>query len=170
MSNEIRIYIACLAAYNNGKLHGAWIDATQDIDDIWNEISKILKSSPEPDAEEWAIHDHEGFEGLNISEYEGIESAHEKALFVEKHGELGAAVAAHFGGNIEEAETALSDHYIGEYESLEDYAREITEDSGDIPEHLAFYIDYERMGRDMEINDLFSIELGFQQIHLFYNL
>ncbi|MEH6810874.1 MAG: antirestriction protein ArdA, partial [Hyphomonas oceanitis] len=23
-----RIYVACLAAYNNGHLHGAWIEAT----------------------------------------------------------------------------------------------------------------------------------------------
>ena len=23
-----RIYVACLAAYNNGRLHGRWIDAT----------------------------------------------------------------------------------------------------------------------------------------------
>ena len=30
MSEEIRIYVADLAAYNNGKLHGVWIDATQD--------------------------------------------------------------------------------------------------------------------------------------------
>ena len=27
MSEEIRIYVADLAAYNNGKLHGVWIDA-----------------------------------------------------------------------------------------------------------------------------------------------
>lgn len=33
MSEEIRIYVADLAAYNNGILRGFWIDATQDIDD-----------------------------------------------------------------------------------------------------------------------------------------
>ena len=27
-----RIYVACLAAYNNGYLHGVWIDADQDAD------------------------------------------------------------------------------------------------------------------------------------------
>ena len=27
---EPRIYVACLAAYNNGHLHGAWIDAAQE--------------------------------------------------------------------------------------------------------------------------------------------
>jgi hypothetical protein len=51
-----RIYLACLAAYNNGRLHGAWVDADQGADHIWNELRKMLRASPEPDAEEWAIH------------------------------------------------------------------------------------------------------------------
>lgn len=41
MSEEIRIYVACLAAYNNGKLHGVWIDATDDIDDIQDQINEM---------------------------------------------------------------------------------------------------------------------------------
>lgn len=51
-----RIYVACLAAYNAGTLHGKWIEATQDIEDIWKEIRDMLASSPEPNSEEWAIH------------------------------------------------------------------------------------------------------------------
>ena len=47
MSEEIRIYVACLAAYNNGRLHGVWIDATDDIDDIQDQINEMLESSPE---------------------------------------------------------------------------------------------------------------------------
>jgi len=57
-----RIYVACLAAYNNGKLRGEWIDANQDDDAIFDDIKKILSTSPEPLAEEWAIHDYEGFQ------------------------------------------------------------------------------------------------------------
>ena len=34
MGEEIRIYVADLAAYNNGKLHGVWINASDDLDDI----------------------------------------------------------------------------------------------------------------------------------------
>jgi len=59
--SEIRIYIADLAAYNNGILHGIWVDATLDIDDIWQQIKDMLKQSPVDDAEEIAIHDYEGF-------------------------------------------------------------------------------------------------------------
>lgn len=63
---EIKIYVACLAAYNNGKLHGRWIDATQGEDHIWDETRAMHAESPEPDAEEWSIHDYEGFEGASL--------------------------------------------------------------------------------------------------------
>lgn len=49
MSSDTRIYVACLASYNAGRLHGAWIDATQDADDIRREIAeKVLRTSPCP--------------------------------------------------------------------------------------------------------------------------
>lgn len=51
-----RIYVACLAAYNNGRLHGAWIDAAQGEDHVWACVRKMLAASPDPHAEEWAIH------------------------------------------------------------------------------------------------------------------
>ncbi len=38
IENAIRIYVACLAAYNNGILHGAWIDATQGEDGILRNV------------------------------------------------------------------------------------------------------------------------------------
>ena len=90
MANEIRIYVADLAAYNAGKLHGVWIDATQEIEDIQDQLNKMLGASPEGFAEEYAIHDYEGFEGCELSEYTGIQAAHEKAVFIEEH-EIGSA-------------------------------------------------------------------------------
>jgi len=50
-----RIYVACLAAYNNGRLHGRWIEAA-DPHEVWEQVSAMLAASPESDAEEWAIH------------------------------------------------------------------------------------------------------------------
>ena len=170
MTTDINIYVADLAAYNNGKLHGRWIDATQDLDDIQEQVQEMLKASPEPDAEEYAIHDYEGFGGYSLSEYEGLESAHNVAVFIEEHGEIGGELLSHFGDNIEDATKAIEDHYAGEYKSLADYAEELTEQTGDIPEHLAFYIDYERMGRDMELNgDVYTIEAGFEEVHVFWS-
>ena len=162
------IYVACLAAYNNGYLHGEWIDATGGIDEINSKISEMLKNSPISDAEEFAIHDYEGFEGAELHEYSSIETVVKLADFIEEHGELGGQLIAHFSGNIEDAEIALENH-AGEYKSLADYAEELTEQSTEIPQNIAYYIDYERMGRDMEMGgEVYIIELGFEQIHVFW--
>lgn len=70
-----RIYVACLASYNNGRLFGRWIDCTgKDGDDLRAEISAMLKDSPIPNAEEWAVHDHEGFAGLITSEWPDLDN------------------------------------------------------------------------------------------------
>ena len=57
MSEHIRIYVADLAAYNAGYLHGVWIDASQDLEDIQAQVDTMLAASPVKGAEEYAIHD-----------------------------------------------------------------------------------------------------------------
>jgi len=169
MSDEIKIYVADLAAYNNGKLHGVWINALDELDEIQEQINKMLADSPEGFAEEYAIHDYEGFGGYSLSEYEGIQSAHEVACFIEEYPETGGKLLDHFS-DIGEARKAAEDNYCGCYKSLADYAEELTEETSEIPEHLQYYIDYEKMGRDMELNgDVFTIETGFEELHIFWN-
>jgi len=46
--NTFRIYVACLAAYNNGIHHGKWIDVGDDINALQAEIDDILRTSPYP--------------------------------------------------------------------------------------------------------------------------
>ena len=167
MSENIRIYVACLAAYNDGILHGAWMDANREPWAIYDDIRAMLKASPIPEAEEWAIHDYEGFEGAQLCEYQGIESVSEIAAFITEYGELGGKLLSYFS-ELDEAREAIGDHYAGEYESVEDFAREITEQTTQIPQNLAFYIDYERMARDLEINDVLTLETGFEQVHVFW--
>jgi antirestriction protein len=169
MNEEIKIYVADLAAYNNGKLHGVWIDATQELDDIQDQINEMLAESPEELAEDWAIHDYEGFGNYSVSEYEGIQSLHEIACFIEEHGEIGSELLGHFGDDLDDAKKAIEENYSGCYASLADYAQELTESTGDIPKHLEFYIDYERMGRDMELSgDIFTIETAHDEVHIFW--
>ncbi len=164
-----RIYVACLAAYNNGHLHGNWIDATQEEDEINQEISEMLKKSPIEDAEEWAIHDFEGFEGVSISESTGIEDIVNYAAFIAEHGELGGAVLSNFGDNLDDAATAFENH-AGEYKSLADFAEELTESSIEVPQSLAIYIDYESMAKDMEMSgNIFSVEISHDEIHIFWS-
>jgi antirestriction protein len=163
-----RIYVACLAAYNEGYLHGAWIDADQDAWAIQDEINTMLRASPIPDAEEWAIHDYEGFEGLHLSEYAGIESVTHLAAFVAEHGRLGAELVTYYG-SLDEARDAMADHYAGEYASLADFAQDITEETTAIPETLRHYIDYDRMARDMAISDVVAIHTAHDAVHIFWS-
>ncbi len=164
-----RIYVACLAAYNNGKLHGAWIDATQEPDAILEAVQTMLNASPEANAEAWAIHDYEGFHGLTLPEWEGFAEVHAYATFIEEHGHLGTEIYTYYG-DLEEAQAALNDRYAGCYPSLADFAQELTEATTTIPQNLAYYIDYERMARDMEMSsDILTIETAFNEVHVFWN-
>ena len=164
-----RIYVACLAAYNAGHLHGRWIDASEP-DEVREGVRAMLAASPEPDAEEYSIHDHEGFEGCRISEWASFDLVCELADFIDQHGRLGARLYAHFGDSLDEARAAL-DNYAGEYRCLADFAEEITRESGtEIPKALEYYIDWGAMGRDLELNgDVFTVTLGFDEVHVFWN-
>jgi len=165
-----RIYVACLAAYNNGYLHGAWIDADQDADEIRDEIAAMLARSPIKDAEEYAIHDYEGFEGVTIQEYAGIEKVARMGAFIAEHGALGAGLLEQFVGDIDQAESALQDFYHGQFASLADYMEELTAESVTIPEALRYYIDWDAMARDAEMSgEFFTIETAHDEVHVFSN-
>jgi antirestriction protein len=68
---------------------------------------------------------------------------------------VGVQVAPLFS-SVDEARQAIEENYCGCYSSLADYAQELTEQTITIPENLSFYIDYERMARDMEMGGEFS--------------
>ncbi|RAN36970.1 antirestriction protein ArdA, partial [Hyphomonas sp. GM-8P] len=76
----------------------------------------------------------------------------------------------HFGDDLEQARAAFDD-YAGEYRSIADFAEELTRECGtEIPASLQYYIDWDAMGRDMELNgDIFTVETGFDQIHIFWS-
>lgn len=162
------IYVACLAAYNNGKLHGAWIDATLGPDAILAAVQAMLAASPEPDASEWAIHDYEGFYSLTLSEWEGFADVHAYAIFIEAHGRLGAKLLA-YANDIDHAKAMLEEDYAGCYQCLADFAQELTEETTTIPKNLTYYIDYERMACDMEMSgDVTTFETAHDEVHIFW--
>jgi antirestriction protein len=163
----IKIYVACLAAYNNGLLHGRWIDATQGEEHIWHGIREMLKASPIPGAEEHAIHDYEGFESATLGEYSSDSQVADLASFIDEHGALAAKLVEHFGC-IDEAREAMEDRYHGVYTSVADFAQTLTEETTKIPENLQYYIDWERMGRDLAMCDILAIETGFEEVHIFW--
>ncbi|MGD9664693.1 MAG: antirestriction protein ArdA [Novosphingobium sp.] len=163
-----RIYVACLAAYNNGYLHGAWIDAAQEPWAIYDAVRVMLKASPIENAEEWAIHDYEGFGGIRLSEYTSFERVSQLAAFIAEHGKIGAALLDHHCGDLDEARKALTERYHGAHTSLADYVQELTEETTEIPQSLRYYIDWQAMARDAELSgDLFTIQTAHDAVHVF---
>ena len=168
-AGDPRIYVACLAAYNNGHLHGRWVSAAQDEDHIWSETHAMLADSPESDAEEWLIHEYENFEGAVLSGYASFASVCKLGQFIAEHGRLGAKLYSHYGNDLEQACAAFSD-YAGEFQNLGDFAEYLTEQTGpELPSAFQYYIDWQAMGRDMELNgDVFTIKTGYDQLHVFW--
>jgi len=164
-----RIYVACLAAYNSGILHGRWINATTP-DEIKAEVSAMLAESPVPQAEEWAIHDYEGFEGVSLSECASFETVCDLAAFLSEHGSLGAKLHQHFGGRLEEARAAFED-YAGQYKTAADFAEEMIRETGtEIPASLQYYIDWQALARDMALNgEILVFQTGFDEVHVFWS-
>ena len=168
---DYKIYVACLAAYNNGILHGVWMDATMDESDLWLALRQMLKESPIEDAEEWAIHDYDGFPDGIISEYTSFERIHALALFLQEHEKLGEEVLSHFSGDLEDARLAIEEHYMGCYQTLADYAEESTVGCyGEFPDQLMHYMDWEAMARDMLYNgDVYVLQTAYDEEHVFLN-
>ena len=137
--------------------------------DVWEAVRAMLAASPEPDAEEWAIHDYEGFEGCNVSEYASFDTVCELAAFIPESGVLGAKLYTHFGDDLDAARAAFDDH-AGEHKNLAEFAEDLIRETGpEIPPAFQYYIDWQAMGRDMELNgDVFTCSTGFEQLHVFW--
>lgn len=159
------IYVACLAAYNSGYLHGAWIDATLDEGDIYESIRAMLANSPISNAEEWAIHDYSDFGSSILSEYSGIDEAHATATFIKAHGSIAIALLEYYN-DLQDAEDALENFYHGEWNSELDFATEFFHEAHHVSDDVLFYIDYEAFRRDLFINDFFSLEVE-GSVHVF---
>jgi antirestriction protein len=168
-SERPRIYVACLAAYNAGTLHGAWIDVTTP-DDIWTAVSAMLRASPEEGAEEHAIHDYEGFEGAPVSEYASFEDVCALADLIAERGALGAKLFRYVGEELDLAIAAFDD-YAGAYKDAAHFAEDFFRETGtEILKALEYYIDWEAMARDMVLNgEIFVIETGFDEAHIFWS-
>jgi len=166
---EIRIYAACLASYNNGRLYGQWIDcAGKDADDLQEEVSAMLAASPEPDAEEWAIHDYECPSAWrsHFSEFMGLDKVATFAALADlmasgDHYAAGVAIALdrmNGAWDAADVERWIDDHYAGESDNgPADWVENWLEETGGlegVPENLRNYFDFEAYARDCSMGDI----------------
>ncbi len=164
--DTLQIYVACLASYNNGILHGRWISADLSVSEVHAEINEMLSDSLVMVAEDWAIHDYEGFGKINLSEYEDLETVVKYAEFIKEHGELGQELIADFG--FDKAQKMIEDEYHGAYDSEVDFAEHIIDEcySNLLPENLACYFNYQAFACDLFISEYCSVYVD-GSVHVF---
>jgi antirestriction protein len=162
-----RIYVASLSDYNAGILHGEWIDAVGEPDELQTAVTEMLDRSPTPGAEEFAIHDYEGFGHYRVGEYDALDWISRIARGVSEHG-LAFTAWAEQCGHDEDRLDRFDDCYFGDWQSVETYAEELLADLGyeqaieaAVPEWLQPYvkIDTEAFARDLELSgDVLPVE------------
>lgn len=147
---EPRAYVACLASYNAGRLHGVWVSG-DDAEEIEAAIAGMLASSPAAGAEEYAVHDQEGF-GRLLGEQSGAAEIAAWSALIAQHGlDTIAGVARCVGCDPDiAAVTAAMDRVVGVYGDWPDFAAACEYDSGVIADRTAPYIDWQAWGRDYE--------------------
>ena len=74
----------------------------------------------------------------------------------------------YYSGDLDEAQEAITDRYMGEHTSLADYVQELTEQTMTIPQALQYYIDWQAMARDVEMNgEIFTVSTAHDEVHVF---
>jgi antirestriction protein len=153
-----QIYIACLSAYNNGFLHGEWVDASEGVDYVRERIKEILATSPvAEECEEWAIHDFQGFGNYKVTEYHNIEKLCEVAEFLKECDKFPSEVVSWLIDDygIDGAKEKMEDDYIGEFDSYLELAYHYVDELGvldGVSEYVARYFDYASFSRDLDLN------------------
>jgi antirestriction protein len=159
-----RIWIACLAAYNDGKLHGEWVDGAVEVEELAAAAQRVLETSSIPGVEEYAIFDSDEFGGFNVGEYERLKTVARVARGIREHGHAFAAWAE-LDDDDPDMLDGFDDAFLDEYESSEAWAREVSPrrfpPPGAIPETVRPYlhIDYAGWARAAELVRVhFSLE------------
>ena len=169
-----RIYVASLSDYNAGRLHGIWLEANQEPEDLQLRINYMLARSEEPNAEEWAIHDFEGFNGLHLGEWENLAYVSRVANGIAEHG----VAFAHWATLVSEEEELdrFEEAYLGQWPSRTAYAENVLEDLGldeelerAVPENLRPYVrvDAEGFGRDLQLGGDITIIEEAGQVYVY---
>ena len=131
-----RIYLADLAAYTHGRLHGRWVDAARDARELQADVDALLAASPIAGAEEVAIHDHADFTGYPLGEHESLAFVSRLATGIAEHGQAFAAYADwNRQGDPELAR--FSEHFEGTHATREAWAEEVATEVFEWPRYLA---------------------------------
>ena len=164
----IKIYVASLEAYNNGKMVGDWVTPTAYLSfEKFNDAIQIATKN----ADEVAVHDYEGIDLDN--EYPDFEDLYYFCQALEDSWLDNEAIIAYAENTGEELDNELiadaENSYVGTFSSFqeyaEDYADELIHSTDDF---LKSYFDYESFARDLEY-DYMVCDVSDYNVAIFNN-
>lgn len=122
-------------------------------------------------AEEYAIHDYDGFYGLGrtLGEYPDLNKVAHAAAMIEEHGEAWALWADNIG-DVTLSEDDFQEAYAGEYDDEKAYAESFVDDTGllsEVREDIACYFNYDAFARDLFLGDYTFIRAADGAGHVF---
>lgn len=150
-----KVYVACLGCYNEGRLHGKWMDA----DELEGEADYCslhtrsdgtypMTNCKRRHHDEWAIHDYDG--PAAIGEHPDIPYLITIMRCIEEHGEAFRVwfnLDPHNKSHHDDLSEAFEEAYAGHWDSKEKFAEEFAESMGYIDPNsknpLWRYIDFE---------------------------
>jgi antirestriction protein len=132
LTDTPKVWIACLASYNAGRLVGEWVDAT-DIDEMYAARDRVAKAAVKEakaageypvyfgEPEEFAIHDYDNFGSLasTLGEYPSWEKVAKIGAMIEEHGAPMLAWLETLDEIDDVDESAFQQHFRGEWDSEE---------------------------------------------------
>tara|TARA_R110000868_G_scaffold269128_1_gene528496 strand:+ start:213 stop:725 length:513 start_codon:yes stop_codon:yes gene_type:complete len=164
-STEMRVWIGCLACYNNGNLRGDWHNANC----AGDVTPEDVHGGPSSHDELWCM-DTEGFPSgtgeMSPQEAQDMADAFEA---VDEPAAFAAWIAAGCGTLADADEFRAA--YCGEFESEEDYAQELADEIGAIPPGVGWpctCIDWGRAARELFCGDYWSTSVrGGRTVYVF---
>lgn len=163
-----RVWIGSLADYNNGSLHGEWMNADVDEAELIERIHAMLARGEEQPAEEWMIFDYDNFAGFTVGEWEDLDTLTRVARGIAEHGPAFATLAELHGGTPDVLDR-FGEIFLGTYDSREAWAQSVVDDFEverliehdlDVPDWLKAHIriDLNGIAHDLAISGDVTIE------------
>jgi antirestriction protein len=155
-----QICLGTYGDYNDGIL-GKWYPANNQ-GEVLYAFAKAVKESGERDnGDEPMIQDSEGFEGF--IEESSCQDEINSFLDLAEEDEFEAFITWHQNyinvGKLAEYWDEFKDRFQGFHNSKEDYAWEMIDSMGGVPDYLQYYIDIEKFIQDLEIQDVHMDEM-----------
>ena len=171
-----RAWVGCLACYNDGRFVGDWFNAAT-ADEVTTYDIHGAHSCADSHDELW-VFDHENIPVRG--ELDPLTAAAWGRVYTEVGPEHWPALYAwvESGDYVAEGNTDLPsipdfvERYCGEWESFEDYARELADEIGllnDVPEEIANYFDWDSWTRDLAF-DYTTVDNPDGGVYVFRNL